>query len=319
MDHMTQKKTITRRALLIGGAATVTGLGSAAWWASNRYLIDHVEVADTNEAEQASGTASKTDATQTVVDVKDLTATTSDATVSIEKVTTGSGDDTVTYYVASISLADATALRTGFANDQFGENITQKISEIAENNDAVFAVNGDYYGFRDDGIQVRNGVAYRDNGAREGLALYEDGHAELYDETTTTADALVEAGVWTTLSFGPALVRDGAVEEGIDQVEVDTNFGNHSIQGTQPRTAIGIIDDSHYFFVVVDGRDKGYSAGMTLPDLAETMQSLGATIAYNLDGGGSSEMWLGGEVVNEPSNGGERGNSDALYIGGAQS
>jgi exopolysaccharide biosynthesis protein len=246
-----------------------------------------------------------------------MTAETEGASVAVEAVTAGSGDDALAYFVARVALADPTALRTAFAHDQFGENITQKVSEIAEAHGAVFAVNGDYYGFRDTGIEVRNGVAYRDEGAREGLALYRDGRAELYDETTTTAQALVDAGVWTTLSFGPALVREGAVVAGIDEVEVDTNFGNHSIQGRQPRTAIGVVDAESLLLVVVDGRERGYSRGATLPELAEIMVGLGARTAYNLDGGGSSEMWFAGEVVNRPSNGGERATSDVLFIGGA--
>ncbi len=122
--------------------------------------------------------------------------------------------------------------------------------------------------------------------------------------------------MWNTLSFGPALVADGAVLDGIDDVEVDTNFGNHSIQGDQPRTAIGVVDDNHLLVVVVDGRSAGYSAGATMTELATLMKGLGAVTAYNLDGGGSSTLWFDGEVVNRPSNGGERGTSDILYIKG---
>ncbi|WP_338063875.1 phosphodiester glycosidase family protein [Actinomyces ruminis] len=126
--------------------------------------------------------------------------------------------------------------------------------------------------------------------------------------------ALLDDGVWNTLSFGPALVRGGSVLDGIDSVEVDTNFGNHSIQGTQPRTALGAIADGHYVFVVVDGRDKGYSRGVTMTELAQIMADLGCESAYNLDGGGSSTLWFNGSVVNQPSNGGERETSDILYI-----
>ncbi|MGW9114208.1 phosphodiester glycosidase family protein [Microbacterium sp. NPDC055683] len=312
---MTDRRFLTRRAFLIGGATAVAGAGAATWWAADRFLIPHVEVADVSEAEEAAGTTA-TDAIATI-DEGDQSATSASAAVSIDTVTTGSGSDTVTYFVASVTLDDATALRTAFANDQFGENVTQLVSEMADANGAVFAVNGDYYGFRDTGIQVRNGVAYRDAGAREGLALYRDGRAEIYDETATTAQALVDAGVWTTLSFGPALVKDGAAVEGVDEVEVDTNVGNHSIQGEQPRTAIGVVDATHVVFVVVDGREEGYSRGVTLPELADIMVGLGAQTAYNLDGGGSSEMWFDGAVVNRPSNGGERATSDILYIGGA--
>ena len=107
-----------------------------------------------------------------------------------------------------------------------------------------------------------------------------------------------------TCSFGPALVKDGAVLEGIDDVEVDTNFGNHSIQGYQP----------HYVFFVVDGRDEGYSRGVTMTELAQIMTDLGCQCAYNLDGGGSSAMYFNGSIINQPSNGGERATSDILYI-----
>ncbi len=222
----------------------------------------------------------------------------------------------MTYYVAEVTLGDATALRSAFANNQFGENITDLTSSIAEENDAVFAINGDYYGFRDTGIVIRNGVVYRDEPARTGLVFYTDGSVEVYDETATSADELVAAGAWNTLSFGPAIVEDGAVVDGIEDVEVDTNFGNHSIQGDQPRTAVGVIDDNHLVFVVVDGRQSGYSEGVTLTELADIFVDLGATTAYNLDGGGSSTMFFDGEVVNSPSNGGERATSDILYIAG---
>ena len=222
----------------------------------------------------------------------------------------------MTYFVADLVLSDATVLRSAFAGDSFGTNIIDETSDIAEQNGAVFAVNGDYYGFRDTGVVIRNGVVWRDSGVREGLALYRDGHVELYDETTTDAAALVDAGVWNTLSFGPALVRDGEVQSGIDDVEVDTNFGNHSIQGDQPRTAIGVVDDNHLLVVVVDGRSTGYSAGATMSELATLMQDLGAVTAYNIDGGGSSTLYFDGEVVNRPSNGGERGTSDILYVKG---
>ena len=157
-------------------------------------------------------------------------------------------------------------------------------------------------------------MVYRDSPTRQGLVLYTDGRMEVYDETTTSAQALLDAGAWNTLSFGPALVQDGSVREGIDAVEVDTNFGNHSIQGRQPRTAVGALGQGHYVFVVVDGREEGYSRGVTMTELAQIMVDLGCQVAYNLDGGGSSTMYFNGQVINQPSNGGERGTSDILYI-----
>ena len=313
-----------RRAVLAGVLAVALPVAGGTAWALDRYVVEHVEISDVSayEASQAaaSGTAATTADTaesDTSGVLTDTTYTSDDADISVSTVTTGTGDDTVTYYVADVTLTDATVLRSAFAQDAFGENITETTSDIAADNDAVFAINGDYYGFRDTGIVIRNGVVYRDEGARQGLAFYTDGHVEVYDETATTADQLVADGVWNTLSFGPALLEDGQVLSGIDDVEVDTNFGNHSIQGEQPRTAVGVIDDNHLVFVVVDGRSPGYSAGVTMTGLAEIMQGLGATTAYNLDGGGSSTMVFGGELVNDPlGKDQERGTSDILYIGG---
>jgi exopolysaccharide biosynthesis protein len=311
-----KKRTPIRRTVLVGTLALSLSVVGAGAWAVDRYLIEHVEISDVQAYEASQGvTSATTDDSDAVVSSTSYES--ASAGISISTVTTGTGDDTVTYYVADVTLTDATALRSAFAQNQFGLNITEDTSDIAADNGAIFAINGDYYGFRDTGIVIRNGVVYRDEGAREGLAFYVDGHVEVYDETTTTADELVAAGVWNTLSFGPALLEDGQVVDGIDDVEVDTNVGNHSIQGEQPRTAVGVIDDNHLVFVVVDGRSPGYSKGVTMTGLAEIMQGLGATTAYNIDGGGSSTMYFDGALVNNPlGKGQERGTSDILYIAG---
>ncbi len=118
-----------------------------------------------------------------------------------------------------------------------------------------------------------------------------------------------------TLSFGPGLVTGGHVIAGIDKVEIDTNVVNHSIQGYQPRTAIGWIATNHYL-IVVDGRNAGYSSGATLPELATMMQGLGCQVASNLDGGGSSAMYFAGDIVNKPQGTDtERDTSDILFLG----
>ncbi|MBW9093340.1 phosphodiester glycosidase family protein [Microbacterium jejuense] len=321
------KKRRTRNIVIASGLVVALSAGGGAVWAADRFLIEHVEIADVSEYEAQNSTTSAdpsttddaetdgaTDAATTVTDTSYSDGSTS---ITISTVTEGSGSDTVTYYVADVTLSDATAVRSAFAKDQFGENITETTSAIAADNNAIFAINGDYYGFRDTGIVIRNGVVFRDEPARQGLVFYTDGRVAVYDETTTTADELLADGAWNTLSFGPAIVEEGSVVDGIEDVEVDTNFGNHSIQGDQPRTAVGVIDENHLVFVVVDGRQSGYSAGVTLTELADIMIDLGATTAYNLDGGGSSTMYFNGEVVNQPSNGGERGTSDILYIADA--
>lgn len=322
-----------RRAIIAGAVALTLSAGGATAWALDRFVVQHVEIADVSayEASQAGSTAGSSAGASTsastgtaagtasgsggIAVTTDTSYVSGSSNINISTVTTGSGDTTVAYYVADVVLDDATTLQSAFANDSFGENITETTSAIAGANNAVFAVNGDYYGFRDTGIVIRNGVVFRDEGARQGLAFYRDGTVKVYDETTTTAGQLVAEGVWNTLSFGPSLLDNGEVASGIEDVEVDTNFGNHSIQGEQPRTAVGIIDENHLVFVVVDGRSPGYSAGVTMTGLAEIMQGLAATTAYNIDGGGSSTMYFNGELVNNPlGENKERGTSDILYI-----
>jgi exopolysaccharide biosynthesis protein len=240
-----------------------------------------------------------------------------ESTISIEQIEIGTGVQKITYYIADVFLGEDMQLVAAFAKNSYGTNITEKTSAIAEDNNAIFAINGDYYGFREDGIMIRNGVIYRDEGVRTGVAFYKDGNMQVYDETMTTAEQLVEEGVINTYSFGPGLISDGEIIDGIDEVEIDTNFGNHSIQGDQPRSAIGMISENHYIFLVVDGRSEGYSKGMTLTEVANVLYDYGCVEAYNLDGGGSSTMYYEGELVNNPlGKDKERATSDILMIRG---
>lgn len=82
-----------------------------------------------------------------------------------------------------------------------------------------------------------------------------------------------------------------------------------------PRTAVGMISEGHYVFVVVDGRQAGYSRGMYLDELAELMRGLGCQEAYNLDGGASVTMYFKGEVVNHSSyHSGDRPVTDCIFV-----
>ena len=233
--------------------------------------------------------------------------------IKINTVSTGTGKNKVTYFVADVQVADAMQIMSAFAKDEYGRNIVENVSDISERNNAIFSVNGDYYGFRTNGVVIRNGVLYRDKPAREGLALYKDGTVKVFDEKSVTSDQLLADGVWNTFSFGPGILENGVVPDGIDDVRVDSS---RTIQGLQPRTGIGFISANHFIFVVVDGRDEGYSKGVTLKQFAQIFKDLGCSVAYNLDGGGSTEMWFMGNIINYPCNGdgNERATSDIIYI-----
>ena len=216
-----------------------------------------------------------------------------------------------TIHVADVRVSSAEYLKTAFAKGTYGKNVTQSTSEIAASNNAVLAVNGDYYGVQERGYVIRNGVLYREEaGENDVLCIYADGSMKVVDPSTVTAQELLEQGVWQAFSFGPGLITDGEID-----VALNTEVGK--AKASNPRTAIGIIDDLHYVFVVSDGR-SGESEGLSLYELASFMEQLGVQTAYNLDGGGSSTMVFQGEVVNNPSSGfrdEEREVSDIVYIG----
>lgn len=216
-----------------------------------------------------------------------------------------------TIHVADVQLSSVEYLKTAFAQDTYGKNVTESTSDMAEANNAVLAVNGDYYGVQEKGYVIRNGVVYRDKaGTEDVLCIYGDGSMKIIDPSTVTAQELVEQGVWQAFSFGPGLVENGGIA-----VSLDSEVGR--AKASNPRTAIGMIDDLHYVFVVSDGRTDE-SEGLSLYELASFMEQLGVQTAYNLDGGGSSTMVFQGEIVNNPTGGfgdREREVSDIVYIG----
>ncbi len=216
-------------------------------------------------------------------------------------------------HIAEIYLKDDDYLKTAFAEDTFGKNIKETTSQIAYSHDAILAINGDFYGARDDGYCIRDGVLYRDIAApgTEDLVIFNDGTWMIVSEDDYTASELISMGADTLLCFGPGLVKDAEVS-----VTEDQEVG-HAMQ-SNPRTAIGIVEERHYFFIVADGRTDD-NQGLSLYELAEYMRDLGCVQAYNLDGGGSSTMYYQGEVINYPTSYDsyyyERSVSDIVYIG----
>ncbi len=217
-------------------------------------------------------------------------------------------------YVADITMRDPSYLATALAEGSFGRNLTALTSTMAEQNGAILAINGDYYGFRDTGYVIRNGYLYRSvpskDQQQEDLVFYEDGSVDIVREADVTAEELWDAGAEDIFSFGPGLVIDGEISV-VEGEEVKR------AQVTNPRTAFGVISPLHFLFVVSDGRTNE-NVGLSLLELADLMKDLGCVTAYNLDGGGSSTMWFNGRVLNKPTTFGdtiaERNISDIVYI-----
>ena len=117
------------------------------------------------------------------------------------------------------------------------------------------------------------------------------------------------ATVADAIGGGPVLVREGR-----PVYRANEAFTVSQIAPRHPRTAIGQTKDGRILLVVVDGRQPGYSVGMTTFEMALTMVRLGAVSAMQLDGGGSTTLAFEGRVLNRPSDGRERAISTALML-----
>ena len=216
-------------------------------------------------------------------------------------------------HVATVTIKGDASIKTALADQTYGRNVKAKTSTTAQSVNAVLAVNGDYYGARDAGYVIRNGQLLRSDSQdanQEDLVIYQDGSFEIIREGDITAQELLNKGAVQVLSFGPALIENS-------QVAVDSADEVGKAMASNPRTAIGIIDDKHYVLVVSDGRTDE-SKGLSLKELADFMKELKVTTAYNLDGGGSSTMYFNGQIINKPTTNGhnieEREVSDIVYL-----
>jgi hypothetical protein len=135
-------------------------------------------------------------------------------------------------------------------------------------------------------------------------ALIEGAAGELEIALTPTRWRQARNGVGGNIR----LLRNGEIEpEVVKFYETDGGYAPHQSNGANlnPRSALAFNDDK-LFLVVVDGRQMGYSLGMTFYELARFLKDLGAKEAINFDGGSSSTLWGLGDIVNKPSHGYER-------------
>ena len=202
----------------------------------------------------------------------------------------------VVFYVADIYIRDISCFVTAFAQGRYGKGIRNWVGSTSQEIGGVLAINGDYYGGRDDGIVIRNGELYRSDKYpdRDVCVLFWDGTMETYGTSAFDAQAAINAGAYQAWNFGPRLLDENG--------RAKTRF-NSSLAHSNPRTVLGYYEPGHYAFVVVDGRSKT-SQGITLKDLAALMEQLGCMRAYNMDGGNTSVMIAGSTTVNNPSGGG---------------
>ncbi len=225
-------------------------------------------------------------------------------------------DGKLNYYICDIKVKSVYDFHTAFANNSIGGVLYT--SRIASSVGAGFAVNGDYCGFRYNGIIIREGKMYRNKKADGWDLCYLNRYGDLITCKNDAQDgkALADSGVFQSWCFGPTLVENYKALQSFNTPNLSSKDW-----AREPRTAIGQVDKLHYIFLVVDAIREPNGAGgwntiggMNFRELADTMASLGCKTAYNLDGGGSTTLWLNGKITNHPSGSGEREISDIIYF-----
>ena len=143
-----------------------------------------------------------------------------------------------TVFIAEVKLSSADQLNAAFAKNTYGRNVKDTVLNTAELVDAVFAVNGDYYGYRKTGYVIRHGNLYRDSvysDTQEALVIAKDGTLYSVFEKDVTAQQLLDDGAMHVLSFGPTLIENG-------EIAVSTKTMASRDKKTNPRCAIGMIE-----------------------------------------------------------------------------
>lgn len=228
--------------------------------------------------------------------------------ITIETVTRGEGTEKQTYHIADIYIASMDNFATYTANGEMRYFATQDVIKMSKASEALLAISGDFLTYQKGGFLMRNGEIYLETTNNVTIcALFQDGTIETYDAKGYTIDDIKSRGAVQVWSFGPVLLDENG--------KVRDNYKMPSaVSYTNPRSAIGYYEPGHYCFVVVDGRQNGYSKGMSIPELAAVFEELGCKAAYNLDGGGSAVMTFGHERFSRQSNGGDRKLGDILLI-----
>ncbi len=242
------------------------------------------------------------------IEVTDTSYRSPELSIQLETVSIGEGNEKITYHVADIYIASMENFVTYTANNEMRYFGTQSVMEMDAAANAVLSLSGDFLTYQKGGFLMRNGEIYASNTNFVSICvLYNDGSMETYEPKTYSIDEIIERGAVQVWSFGPPLLDENGKAKSSYNVSTAVSYAN-------PRSAIGYYEPGHYLFVLVDGRQAGYSKGMTINQLAKIFEDRGCKLAYNLDGGGSAVMVFNHERFSKQSNGADRKLGDILVI-----
>lgn len=222
-------------------------------------------------------------------------------------------DHTFNYFLADVYLQSMEDLCSAPAKswDKKWDSGQDWLKNIAKSNNAIFAVSGDFTLTRKQGLVTRNGEILRavhDPNYDVGV-IYRDGHMETFTAQNTPVEELIaDPNVWQILGFGPELLDENG--------QVKTSFNDpKSVSPANIRNAVGYCEPGHFCFVYVPPyKVRKDRTCLDMESLSKLMYSLGCVRAYNLDGGGTADMYFNGKLVSEKGMGQTRRNHDIYYI-----
>ncbi len=215
-----------------------------------------------------------------------------------------------------VKVAHGSQLRRALAGNEYGSSVEEYPTNMAKNVNAVLAINGDFYNFRDLGITVYQRQMYRHNPKTVDTAYFTaDGdmifskRGELTDKAA--AEQFIEDNdVVFAVAFGPVLVENGQLLDIPDKYPIGEINNNYS------RAAIAQKDDLHYITMTVNFEGPCQKT-CTMAQAAQYIYDKDVRMAYTLDGGQTSSMVFNGELVNRVDWGNERTMSDIIYFASA--
>lgn len=218
--------------------------------------------------------------------------------------------------MAEVKMADGSQLRRALAGNSYGSGVRMKATDMANAVNAVIAINGDFYDYRQLGITAYQRQLYRNNPALVDSAFFTAGgdmlfshRGELMGEGETQA-FLERNDVVFAVAFGPILVENG-------QAVQTTSYPVGEIVNQYSRAAIAQKDHLHYLLITA-GQEGNYVRRPTTNEFAGYLAAWGVQSAYNLDGGQTATIAMQGTTVNRVDWDNERTMSDIIYFATAQ-
>ena len=214
-----------------------------------------------------------------------------------------------------VKVAHGSQLRRALAGNEYGSSVEEYPTNMASNVNAVLAINGDFYNFRDLGITVYQREMYRHAPAKVDTAYFTADGDMIFSKRGELMGAdeakqfIADNDVVFSTAFGPVLVEDG-------QVVTNTQYPIGEIDKKYSRAAIGQRDDLHYILMTVN-YEGPCQYTCTLAQATQYIFDKGVQKAYALDGGQTSSMVFNGELVNRVDWGNERTMSDIIYFASA--